>query len=193
MSHFHTYVVAPESDIFAEDLPTFLYRNISKAAVFKASNEISVYIGEDYNPEDCWVICYKEEEFGNISLQTELTGSGYRVIPDSDNFELYYNDEIQIPKLIGYIAFRECVISKEVVEQFRLDFEPELVEELLKRGAYIDPALFELESNTDYVGKYLISYLLHTGIIPEDVIYNVKMRIAVGNIHNAEELLDYVC
>jgi len=181
MSHFTKYIVTRTSG--ETDLPVFLYRNISRAAVFKATNSIRCYVEEICNPDDCWIVCYKEENIGDVDLQLELSGSGYNIIPYSDSFELYWpEEELQIPKLVGYIAFQECIISREVVEQFKLDFEPDLFDELLKRGAYIYPRLFELETNTDYIGRYILSYLTRLGIIPEDVIRIVKTRIELDEL-----------
>lgn len=182
--HYHSYIVVPAGNIFTENLPEMLRFNISTAAIFQAPNSVRSYLSSEEEVQNSWIVCYGESEFGSVDLQLELGRSGYRVAEQLDAISIPLLDDVKIPKLIGYLPFSEVVLGEEIIQEFKTEFNPEIFDLLLRKGAYIDPILFEVESNIDYIGKYLISYITVCQDVPVQVMNNIQMKLNIGDVYD---------
>lgn len=186
---YHVYLVARDmtKDNHTNDLPTHIRMNKSRSVTFEVPNSLSCYTDEP-NP---WIVVYEDENVneGITDLSLELGGSGYKIVMCLDAFDgiLYMEDvsisQIGIDRLFGFVAFKNFVFGRDMVELFKTEFNPVLFQRLINQEVQIHERLFEVESNIEYLANYICSLVKYEGYLDEKYSKIISERILNGDIN----------
>lgn len=208
-SFYHVYLVVPlegniiegniqeniiqEGNIIerTDDLPAFIRMNKSDSVTFRAPKSTENYVFSD---TETWIVVYKEEEYGGTDLQLELSNSGYTVAQCLDAYQgIEFIDEEfpQIDRLYGFLAFRDLFLSKNIVEEFKNEFDPILFKKLIEQNIGIDDYILEVETNLGYFTEYLVALILKDGSLNEGPRSVFNHRVLIGEIE-ITHMIDHI-
>lgn len=184
-TYYHVYLVAlSNNNVLACNLPVELRKNISRSVTFQAPQSVEIYVQEGI--EDIWIVVYEESNFGGCDLNLELSQFGYKVIECLDNIGgiAYIEDNKPegIDRLIGYLAFQEICIGKEVIDTFKTEFNPCVFKKMLDQNIAIDDYLLEIESNAGYLFNYLVTIVMKEGFLTDNQRRILDTRIEIDNL-----------